>query len=96
MEDEQPALPFSSQAQRDHLQDLRSSNKPGLGWEKVVRWHDERVGRAKGAQDTEEDFAGGKMPSGEFGGDAGMVAGSGTGDDVSAVDEPGYTWWGME
>lgn len=69
IEDEQPELPFQT-IRRKGITYKIFGVVTNLDWdgEKVILWHDERCGKSEEAHKIlKEDFAGGKMPSGEFG-----------------------------
>jgi hypothetical protein len=69
MEDKQPELPFQTM-QRKGVTYKIFGVVTNMDWdgEKLIRWHDTRCGKCEEAHKIlKEDFAGGKMPSGEFG-----------------------------
>lgn len=69
MGEKQPELPFAT-IERTGITYKIFGVVTNLCWdgEEVIRWHDGRCGKSEEAHKIlKEDFAGGKMPSGEFG-----------------------------
>ena len=69
MEDKQLELPFQTIKRRGIIYKIFGV-VTNLDWagDEVIRWHDGRCGKCEEAHKIlKEDFAGGKMPSGEFG-----------------------------
>jgi hypothetical protein len=69
MEDKQPELPFQTMRRKGVTYKIFGV-VTNMDWdgERLIRWHDARCGKCEEAHKIlKEDFAGGRMPSGEFG-----------------------------
>jgi len=97
MESEQMSLPFQTMS-RGGVTYKVFGIVTNLDWagNEVIRFHDGRCGKSEEAHKIlKEDFAGGKMPSSEFGANSAWWAIAILASDACIRNEAGCSWWGL-